>query len=214
LVYPVTGPPGAGKTTALTYLDRHLAGLARFAVRDYGLRLAERGDPLGTLLRDPLLRHELLPDELVRGEFNHFLHHLGDGVRWVIAEGYPRDIGQCAHFVDTVASWGAKVPALVVIDVPDEVAVARTSRRRFCARCGVSAHPADPAECPDCGSRFTGRSDDAPARFGRRLADYRRLGAFVAAYFAERGALHVLDGCRSPIEVRRHLADLLTGDGI
>src|SRR5262249_14548555 len=117
-VVPVTGPPGAGKSTALLALDRDHPELARFGVRDYGLRLASQGDPLGLAMRDTLLRQELLTDDLVRREFLHFMAALPRGVRVVAVEGYPRDAAQCRDLLGAVEAIGARVTAFVMVDIP------------------------------------------------------------------------------------------------
>ncbi len=90
-VVPVTGPPGAGKSSALIALQRGSADFARMGVRDYGLDLAARNDPLGLAMRDTLQHQELLSDELVRAEFLHLLDNVPNTVRVVAVEGYPRD---------------------------------------------------------------------------------------------------------------------------
>jgi adenylate kinase len=209
----VTGPPGAGKTTALADLARQHPGLARFGVRDYGLRLAERGDPLGLELRDQLLRNELLSDEAVLREFHHFIARLGHHVRWVAVEGYPRNLAQCGDLLKEVAAEGHRIPAFVVVEVPDAVARRRTATRRMCARCGQPSRRTTGVACATCGGSVVARSDDAPTRFARRLADYRRCSAELRAYFARCHRLEVIDGLRSPAEVRALVEALLLAGG-
>ncbi|MET7620107.1 nucleoside monophosphate kinase [Streptomyces sp. NPDC005408] len=205
----VTGPPGAGKTTALIALEAQHPQLTRFGVRDYGLKLAEAGDPLGLAARDTLTRGELLPDELVLLQFAHFLDHLPAEVRSVVVEGYPRDGRQCADLVGALEARGGRVASYIVLEVPDELVRARVARRLICARCGLPVPEAAPGACSECGGPVKTRDDDAAARLDRRLAGYRRLGADVRAYFEARGLLRIVDGRRDPAEVRGALAGLL-----
>lgn len=209
-VYPVTGPPGAGKTTALLCLADEHEWLARFGVRDYGLALAAAGHPLGLSMRDALLRGNLLPDDLVQREFTHFLHRLPDKVRVVAVEGYPRDRRQSAQFFEAVAAAGGAVAGLIVVDVPDSIVWRRVADRRICAACGrlVTRDVGD--RCPACGGAATRRGDDARHRLAHRLHDYRRLSNEVGAYFAERQALRVVHGSSSESEVREALLRLLS----
>ncbi len=205
-VHPVTGPPGAGKTTALMSLDQRNARFTRFGVRDYGLRLAQEGHPLGLEMRDTLLRGELLTNDLVQHEFTHFLDGLPDRIRSVAVEGYPRDLAQCGDLVRAVASRGGRLGPLVMIEVSDDLVRARVARRRICADCGL---PAPEAACPDCGGPATVRGDDGSDRLARRLSDHRRLGEEVGAYFADLGLLEIVDGTRPAEEVTDALAALL-----
>lgn len=207
-VCPVTGPPGAGKTTALVSLDREHRRLARFAVREYGLSLAEAGHPLGLKMRDALLRGDLLANDLVQWEFEHFLDQLPAGVESVAVEGYPRDPAQCADLAEVVAAAGGQLAGLIVVDVSDEVVFARVAGRRICTSCGLPVAVAVDA-CPSCGGAPAGRDDDAWDRLERRLRDFRTISAEVRAYFARRRLLHVVDGLRSPDQVRASLAALL-----
>jgi adenylate kinase len=208
-VVPVTGPPGAGKSTALLALDSGLPELARFGVRDYGLLLAAAGDPLGLAMRDALVRQELVSDELVLREFLHFMAALPERVLVVAVEGYPRDTAQCRDLVGAVGAIGARLTAFVVVDVPDEVARARVAGRRLCVRCGTPAAGPAAAACAGCGGPVSRRADDDAGRFDRRLASYREVSQEPRGYFAGLGLLRAVDGTRPSAEVRTCLAGLL-----
>lgn len=208
-VCPVTGPPGAGKTTALLSLADEHDWLARFGVRDYGLDLAAAGNPLGLAMRDSLLRGRLLANDVVREEFAHFLARLPGGVQVVAVEGYPRDQAQCVDFEKVVEAAGARVGAFVVVDVPDDLVWSRVADRRICAACGRPV-PVGPAPgCATCGGPVTRRGDDAMDSLAARLNDFRRLIAEVGAYFDECRLLRLVDGTGSELDVRRKLRNLL-----
>ncbi|WP_157640920.1 nucleoside monophosphate kinase [Longispora albida] len=210
LITPVTGPPGAGKTTALLSLDQQHPWLARFGVRDYGLYLSSIGDPLGLELRDTLLKQELLSNELVLREFVHFLQRVPSSVLAVAVEGYPRDLAQCHDFAQAVQSAGARMAAFVFIEVPDSVARARVAVRRLCLACGLPLDLAVTGACLDCGGPAGRRGDDDTRRFEQRLAEYREVSAPVREHFAERGHLRTVDGQQSSAQVRETLTALLS----
>jgi adenylate kinase family enzyme len=208
-IHAVTGPPGAGKTTALVSLEREYPELARFGVRDYGLELAEKGHPLGLAMRDRLLGGELLDDDVVRQEFRHFLDNLPDSVQAVAVEGYPRDVSQCADFVATVREYGAGLAGLVVLNVPFDVVHGRVAERRVCGLCGLPAEVTSDA-CGTCGGPVVRRGDDSLDRLQERLADYHRLSDAVRSYFTEqRHPVDVVDGLSGVRDVREGLRALL-----
>ncbi|SDZ35491.1 adenylate kinase [Amycolatopsis xylanica] len=209
VVVAVTGPPGAGKSSALIELGRRSDRLARFGVRDYGLWLASQGDPLGLAMRDTLLRQELLTDDLVRQEFLHFLDRLPATAEVVAVEGYPRDERQCDDLLEAVDGWGTRVAGYVVVDVPDEVVRARVTRRRICGDCGAPTDAGTASRCQDCGGALVVRRDDLLATLERRLAEYRRLSKGPREYFAARGLLSEIDGAQPAERVLGELADVL-----
>jgi adenylate kinase family enzyme len=211
-VLAVTGRPGAGKSTALIRLAQRYPMLARFGVRDYGLALAEAGDPLGLRMREMLLRGELLPNDLVREEFGHFLSRLPRPVAALAVEGYPRDIEQCEDFIAAVTKAGALAAGLVVVDIPEEVARDRVLCRSICTQCGLPAPSADFRICPACQAPFAVRQDDADERLERRLRDFRTVSAGVRNHFEKLRRLYVVDGCQEPDGVCGRLLALLLPD--
>ncbi|MFG3309790.1 adenylate kinase family protein [Streptomyces wuyuanensis] len=206
----ITGPPGAGKSTALHTLDREHPYMARFSVRDYGLRLAAAGDPLGLAMRETLLRQEMLTDEVVLAEFNHFLDNLPNGVHVIAAEGYPRGPRQCDDVLRAVSARGARVTDFVVVDVPDSVARERVANRRLCGSCGATTNDPDSVACPDCGGAIMRRRDDEASKFEWRLVDYHEVSRELHPYFARRALLRKIDGTRSLNEVRELLHAVLS----
>ncbi|GAA0682420.1 adenylate kinase [Kitasatospora atroaurantiaca] len=208
----VTGPPGAGKSTALLALDRQDPDLTRFGVRDYGLQLAATGHPLGLEMRETLLRQELLSNELVLLEFMHFLDNLPTGVQVVVVEGYPRDLQQCEDLLRAVAGRGIHVTGFVVVNVPDDVARERVANRQLCTTCGGTTDDPTAASCPDCGGGLIRRRDDDTSKFELRLADYHVVSGKLRAYFAERELLREVDGTRPSHEVRESLSQVLSAE--
>lgn len=192
-VHPVTGPPGAGKTTALLALAAQHRWLGRFGVRDYGLELANAGHPIGLRMRDDLVHGRLVPDDLVREQFAHFLRHLAPEVTAVAVEGYPRDLRQCADLAAVVDLVGARLAELILVDVPDEVARDRVANREICTSCGSPVVEAS-TECPSCGGAIAPRQDDAPRLLERRLHDFRTVSVEIQSYFRSRNLLRTIDG--------------------
>lgn len=207
-VFSVIGPPGAGKSTALLALAEKYPELGRFGVRDYGLRLASAGDPLGVAMREPLLRQELLPDGLVLQGFSRFMDELPTGTRVVAVEGYPRSARQCADLVQDLQRRGCGLAGLVVIDIPDDVVRKRVANRRLCSMCGKPTNDLAQSSCPECEGAIARRLDDDDASLQRRLADYRQVSMRLLTFFAEQEP-YLIDGLRGEGEVRAALAEIL-----
>lgn len=205
----VTGPPGAGKSTALRALEDQCSQLARFSVLEYGLRLAAANDPLGLAMQGALLRQELLPNEFVLQEFLHFMDNLSRGISAVAIESYPRDAQQCEDLLSELRRRSAHLKAIVVVDIPDSAVHGRVSGRRLCTKCGAPAGDLVRATCMQCGGVIAGRHDDEEPHLKRRLADYRKVARDLAAHAQERGVLHLIDGLRPTSHVQAELADLL-----
>jgi adenylate kinase len=206
---PVAGPPGAGKTSTLSEVCRRSVRVARFGVRDYGLKLAHVGNPFGLRMRKTLREGRLLPDEVVRDEFVHFLGSLGEGIDVIAVEGYPRDEAQCRDLVRTADRLGLAIRAYVLLDIPDSLVSHRVRDRYFCDSCGRQPTAPRTTSCSWCASPLRLRSDDDPPRLARRVAEFRRGVAGPVSFFRRESLLHQLDGTKSFNQVRAELENIL-----
>lgn len=103
-------------------------------------RLASTGGPLGLTMPEPLLRHQLLPnDPVLRGSC--FMDELPTSARIVAVEGYPRNSRQCADLVDELRRRCCELVGLVVIDIPDELLLVDVVMRLRSLGAGVSIPP-------------------------------------------------------------------------
>lgn len=114
-------------------------------------RLARTRGPLGLTMPEPLLRHQLVPnDPVLRGSC--FMDELPTSARIVAVEGYPRNSRQCADLVDELRRRCCELVGLVVIDIPDDGVHKRVANRRLCSvreRCrGAWAVPDRPFFSP------------------------------------------------------------------
>jgi adenylate kinase len=214
----VTGPPGAGKTTSLLQVAQSVPELKRFGVRDYGYQLAAAGDPLGTRTLAVLRRYEMLTDADVNAYFRHFLATLPAAITVVAVEGYPKTVPQCHDLLATIDQAASRIAALVVIDAPDEVLLQRVVSRRICPSCGMPIEHGSTV-CASCAEPGIPRADDEVEQHLGRIERYRRSGAPIREFFAERGLLVGIDGCAPQADVAARLreifqtADLRLGEG-
>ena len=169
------------------------------------------GTELGRKIKGIYDRGELVPDDLTVQLVEEKLDEvrreqaLGEAVRGALFDGFPRTRAQAEALDAALAERGAAVTAVIEIDVPMEVLVARLAGRRVCTRCGAVYHvefnpPRRPGVCDRCGGEVVQREDDTPEAVRKRLELYFRETEPLLAYYRDRGLVAVVDGNR-PIDV-------------
>ena len=181
-VIALLGPPGSGKGTQAARLrdERGFAALstgellraARVADSDLGHRAAPYMDSGG-----------LVPDDLIVAMISAAIGDL-DGTP-IALDGFPRTVDQADALADTLRARGRALDAAVLIDIPDDVVIARIS------------------------GRHQGRADDTPATARERLLVYHRDTEPVVAYYHDRGLLRRVDGDADADVVAARLRDVL-----
>lgn len=203
------GPQGSGKGTQAGRVAPRL-GLVPVATGELFRGAIAAETELGRRIKAVYDRGELVPDELTVGLVEEKLdevareRRLGDGVRGALLDGFPRTRAQAEALDDVLARQADAVTAVVKIDVPRDILVARLAGRRVCRNCGAVYHvtfnpPLQPAVCDRCGGEVVQREDDTPAAVEKRLALYFLETEPLIAYYRERGLLAEIDGNR-PIE--------------
>jgi adenylate kinase len=171
------GPQGAGKGTqamriSSAYGIPHIAtgDMLRVAIGD-GTELGRRVEPI-------MNAGELVPDELMVGLIRERLRE-DDTEHGFILDGFPRTIAQ-AEALDTMfGEIGRPFSVVFVLQIPDEVAHERLSRR----------------------ARIEGRVDDTPEVIRTRLENYHRETEPLIEYYRARGRLVPIRGERTENEV-------------
>ena len=185
------GAPGAGKGTQAALLVEKF-GMCHISTGDM-LRAAMReGSDLGRKAESFISAGQLVPDEVVNGIVAARLASEHEGY---LLDGYPRTIAQA----DSLESAGESIDAVVLIDVPDDLLVARIVGRLSCGKCGAVYHrttmpPKVDGVCDNCGSALVQRSDDTEEVVRRRLDAYHAQTQPLVDYYKERGLLYSIDG--------------------
>lgn len=202
------GPPGAGKGTQAKAVAEHY-GVPHVSSGDIFRAEIERSSPLGTKIKSYLASGTLVPDEITVQAVTGRL--AADDCRsgWLL-DGFPRTTGQAQALDKALASSGAALSAVVLLDVDADVIVRRMSGRRVCPRCGRSYHivhipPRTDGKCDACGTDLVMRDDDRPETVRQRLETYRKQTEPLIEYYAGRGVLVRVDGNGTPDEVRARL---------
>jgi adenylate kinase len=202
VILVLLGGVGAGKGTQASILARE-GGLFHLATGDLFRRARDEGTPLGEIARGYMRRGELVPDEITVRMVSEALSDPA-AATGVVFDGFPRTLAQAQALDDMLAGMGMTITRAVLIDVPEDVLVARVAGRWVCPECGAPYHlPDDPPRaaglCDRDGTPLVQREDDRPNVFRARLREQMAPLEDVVAYYADRGLLVRVDG-EQPIE--------------
>ncbi len=178
------GPPGAGKGTQAERLasDQQLVKISTGDIlRDH----VSRGTELGQQVAPILESGKLVPDELLIALIRDQLSKM-ETVR-VIFDGFPRTTAQAQELDMLLEELGAPISAVPLLDVPDEVVIARIVER----------------------GKTSGRNDDNEQVARHRQEVYREQTQPLIDYYAARGHLKTINGVGSMDEVYRRLLGTL-----
>jgi adenylate kinase len=169
------GAPGSGKGTQAAALANHFE-VPHISSGELLRRHVAAETELGREVATYLERGELAPDGLVMAVVAEAIADADGGY---VLEGYPRTVSQAR---EAEASYGARfADAVVVLEVPDDVARQRLARR-------MSA----------------GRSDDRdPEIIERRLRGFHADTEPLIDYYRDRGLLVAVDAVQPPLAVTR-----------
>ncbi len=201
------GPPGAGKGTQAEFLiSRYrLAHISTGAI----IRAAmAAGTPAGLEAKRYVASGQLVPGEVVRRLAEDAIEEAG--LDQFILDGYPRTVEQAEWLTAFLDAHGAKIDAVISLDVPDEEIVARLADRRVHRVSGESYHlvflPPPPGVDP---ADVIQRPDDQPEAIRNRLRVYKTETQPVEAYYAERQNLYQVNASGAVEEVARRVQALI-----
>ena len=176
------GPPGSGKGTQTARLQADL-GLVALVTGDLLRKARTDGTALGHRASAYMDRGELVPDDLIVGMICDAITE-ADGAP-ILLDGFPRTIAQADALRDALALRARELSAVVLIDVPDEIAAVRI------------------------GGRAEGRADDDAETVRARLRVYHEETEPLVDYYEARGLLLRVDGVRAPDEVNAEIREAL-----
>ncbi len=208
------GPQGAGKGTQAEILSAKLnipiVSLSRLFREEI-----DRNTGLGQAISEFVERGDRVPpditDQLITGRLEE-----DDTVNGMILDGYPRTPEQIETLNKILKDLQRQLTHVIVLRIPDDLAVWRLSGRRVCSnpRCGANYHveanppKKDPNLCDRCGSPIIQRIDDVPDAIKHRLELYHRDSEPVIDYYRKQGILHEVDGSRTIDEVAGSIAEI------
>jgi adenylate kinase len=171
------GVQGSGKGTQAKRIASDY-GLAHIATGDMLRGAISAGTELGQRVKPILEGGELVPDDLMIELIRDRLQQ-DDAQEGFVLDGFPRTMAQ-AEALDTMLSEIDRPLSLVFeLQVPDEVAIERLSRR----------------------SEEEGRADDTPEAIRKRIDLYHQETEPLVAHYRLAGNLVGIHGDRSENEV-------------
>jgi adenylate kinase len=163
------GAPGSGKGTHSALLAEH-RDVPRVSAGELLRDLAAADTPMDNTIARYLDLGDLVPDDLMVAAMRDALAEAAPSGDYIL-EGFPRTVGQARHAESLVAP-----DAVIHLDVPDDVARARLTRRAA-----------------------SGRTDDAEqAVIERRLRHFHKEIEPILQHYRDRGILTTIDANQPP----------------
>lgn len=127
-----------------------------------------------------------------------------------LLDGYPRTVAQAVAFAGLIRDRHLPEPAIVHLDVPDELLILRLTARRQCPRCGrlynvLSMPPRVEGLCDADAAPLVTREDDREDVIRGRLRTYRDQTRPVLNWYRS-SRVHLVDGSMPPDRVARAVA--------
>jgi len=171
------GPQGAGKGTQAKRISEEY-GIPHVATGDMLRTAITEGTELGRKVAPIVNAGDLVPDDLMIALIRERLLQ-DDTEAGFVLDGFPRTTGQAEALDAMFAEIGRAFSVVFALQIPDEVAIERLTRR----------------------AGLEGRQDDTPGAIRKRLENYHRETEPLIEYYRARANLVTIHGNRSENEV-------------
>jgi adenylate kinase len=180
----ICGPPGSGKGTYASRLQRKL-GVDVIAMGDIFREIMKEDTPLGKKVKGFVEKGQLVPDDVVIEVLKQRLTKVSSSKGFIL-DGFPRTIDQ-AKALEKIAQIGA----VILLAVPDWIIIERLSTRRICKNCGEVYNvrylkPKVEGVCDKCGGQLYQRSDDTAEVIKDRIKVYEKQTQPILQYYKEK----------------------------
>ncbi len=192
------GPSGSGKGTQAKKICKEF-GFDYIETGEILRKEAKKDTELGRKI-DKIIhgKSQLVPDEITKELVKNIL--VGEPKeKTVVLDGYPRTLQQVRDLDDIMKEMlGERQLVVFDIQISDEEAMKRLTRRRICEKC-KNALPADAKDksCPKCGGKLIHREDDRPDKIRERLKWAHEKVYPAIEEYREREVLEEINGERS-----------------
>lgn len=135
----------------------------------------------------------------------------------LIIDGSPRKIKE-AWLLEEALEWYEwdKRVKVILIDISEEEAIARITRRKICPGCShivmFSKDDTDIENCPQCGSKLIKRPEDTVEGIKKRLAWFEEEVGQTIKYYEENNMLIRINGEQSVEDVYSDIIKAIEDD--
>lgn len=202
----IFGPQGSGKGTQMEMLSESLK-VPGLGMGDLLRNASKEDSELGAYLRKQLSDGTLTPEHITNRILEDRLRK-DDTKNGFVLEGFPRNDVQEKAFREMIQTihGGISPTHVIVLELSDEEAIERLSKRRSCSKCWDVYHvdrhpPKKEGVCDECGGALIQRSDDTPEAIKLRLSIYHSKTELLLARYEQEGIIHRIDARGSIDEV-------------
>lgn len=167
----IFGSPGSGKGTQSENLISHY-GLYHISTGEVLRDNIARGTELGKIADSYISEGKLIPDDLMVSILADILDNTPEAKGGVIFDGFPRTINQAGALKEMLAKRGAKVDAVVGLEVEEDELIDRLIKR----------------------GKESGRSDDNLETIKKRLQVYHSQTQPLHDYYVNEGTYLPIKG--------------------
>ena len=195
------GAPGSGKGTLAVRLKEQW-NVAHISTGDMFREAVKNGTPMGLKASEFMKNGQLVPDDVTIGVVRERFSK-DDVKKGFILDGFPRTIAQAEALDGILSSNGIKLKSVILLNVDEELVIARITGRRTCPKCASIYHiksvkPKVDNICDKCGSELIQRKDDTVEVVVERLQAYNKQTAPLIDFYKNKKLLLEIDASRSP----------------
>lgn len=188
MVGMIFGPPGSGKGTQASRLEKELH-LHHLSTGDILRSEVARGTALGKEVARIMAAGDLVPDTLIVDIVRGRLPAAEEG-GGALLDGFPRTVAQARALDAMLSDEGHRVDFILALVVPEDLLVERLLHRAL----------------------LEGRTDDNRESIEERMREYHKLTEAVLGHYRKQSlTIHEVGGVGTPDEVFERIKDALAG---
>lgn len=190
------GMAGSGKGTQAKRIAKEFE-LKHISAGDVLRAEVAKGTELGKKIQGYQDKGELVPVNII---VDAMKENMGENN---ILDGFPRNLEQAEALDET-----AHIDLVLALEIPDEMAIDRLSRRRQCKACDAITDDSK-EKCPECNGELYQRNDDKPEAIQKRLDVYHDVTEPLMEYYKPRDIVKKVDGTKTPDEIYEELRNII-----